>query len=131
MIRSSSCQDRSIVSLGCVKERKIVDLEKILSAGRDQGSSKRETVVHAQNGLGAQMMQSEVIEPDVGRALVVIRSVSATVSETTRAGPESTAVGYTTIHAGGNTRKKSMKQPQHTMQVVRAAGAQVANVLSR
>ena len=88
-------------------------------------------MVHAKDGLGAQMRHAEVIGPDVGRALVVIRSVSVTVSETTRVGPESTAVGYTTIHAGGNTRKKSMKQPQHTMQVVRAAGAQVANVLSR
>jgi hypothetical protein len=111
-----------------VKERKSVELE---MSGRDQDSSKREAVVHAENGLGAQMRQAEVIEPDVGRVLVVIRSVSATVRETTRVGPESTAVGYTTKHAGGSTRKKSMKQPQHTMQVVRAAGAQVANVLSR
>jgi hypothetical protein len=85
------------------------------------------------NSDGAQMIHAEVIEPDVRRARVVIRSVSETFRETAGAGLEATAVGYTTIHAGGNIRMQNMQQPQHTMQVVRAAlaEAQVDNVLSR
>jgi hypothetical protein len=110
---------------------KSVELEKILSAGREQDSSEREAVIHAKNGLGAQMMHAEVIAPDVGRALVVIRSVSETFQETTCVGPESIAAGYTAGHAGTNTRMKSKMQQRNTMRVVREAGAQVASVWSR
>ena len=114
-----------------MKGMKSVDLEKILSAGREQDSLKKAAVSHATNGLGAQMMHEEVIAPDVGRALVVIRSVSETFQETTCVGPESIAAGYTAGHASGNTRRKSKMQQRHTMRVVREAGAQVDSVWSR
>ena len=48
-----------------MKGMKSVDLERILSAGREQDSLKKEAVSHATNGLGAQMMHAEVIAPDV------------------------------------------------------------------
>ena len=114
-----------------MKGMKSVDLEKILSAGREQDSSKKEAVSHAKNGLGAQMMHAEVIAPDVVRALIVIRSVRETLQETACVGPEKIADGYTAGHASGNTRRKSKMQQRHTMRVVREAGAQVDSVWSR